>query len=72
MFWPCIGAVGDIKGEGVTGLIGVGGVEGGGWRVSLFARFTRSGTAERSGVVDPFISDAPVAAVTTLFSNIKY
>ena len=72
MFWPCIGPVGDIKGEEVTGLIGAGGVESGGGRVSLFVQFTRSGTAERSGVDDPFISNAPVAAVTTLCSNIKF
>lgn len=59
------GAVGDVTGgDGEDGNEKAGGVGGG--LALLVARFTSSETTDRSGEDDPFISDVPVAAVTTL------
>ena len=59
------GVVGDaVEDEGDEFERGGGIVEGG--RALLVARFTSSETTDKSGEDDPFISDVPVAAVTTL------
>lgn len=73
----------DTTGEGRTGdgVIGDGVEDGGddceegggiveGGRALLVARFTSSETTDKSGEDDPFISDVPVAAVTTLGTRV--
>jgi hypothetical protein len=62
------GVVGDVvvedDGDGGAVCERLDGVGGG--RALLVARFTSSETTDKSGDDDPFISDVPVAAVTTL------